>query len=84
MTVSTDVVAAPLDLGTEFFTIPRQSLISKRLNEIADGRHLEIIREVDSRERPKATICIGANWERLSGDDILEIAEVGYFFRVRL
>ncbi len=44
------------------------------------GRHLDIIREVDTRERPKNTICVGINWEKLSTEDVLNIAEVVSLF----
>jgi hypothetical protein len=55
--------------------IGRLDLINDRLQEIGNGNHLKIITEVDKRERPKKTMCIGINWN-YEFQDIVEIAEV--------
>lgn len=55
--------------------IGRLDLINNRLQEIGNGNHLKIITEIDEKERPKNTVCIGINWN-YEFQDILEIAEV--------
>lgn len=50
-----------------------------RLDEIEMGKGLELIREVDERERPMKTWAIGVRWDDFSLDDVLQIAEVGSY-----
>ena len=57
------------------FSIGRLDMIQDRLSEIEQGKHLELITEVDSRERPRRTMCVGVNWN-YEIKDILEIAQV--------
>ncbi|KAL7334981.1 hypothetical protein PS15p_200529 [Mucor circinelloides] len=64
----------PLDLRTDAFYESRSDLINARLREIGNGEHLEIIKQVDERERPRNTACIGINW-KYEPQDIFEIAE---------
>ncbi|KAK4511600.1 uncharacterized protein ATC70_012816 [Mucor velutinosus] len=64
----------PLDLRTDAFYESRQDLINTRLREIEKGAYIEIIKQVDERERPRNTACIGINW-KYEPQDILEIAE---------
>ncbi|KAF1799975.1 VRR-NUC domain-containing protein [Mucor lusitanicus] len=64
----------PLDLRTDAFYESRQDLINARIREIEDGAYVEIIKQVDKRERPRNTACIGINW-KYEPQDILEIAE---------
>lgn len=55
--------------------LARLDLINIRLSEISDGLYKDIILKVDQRERPRRTVCTGANWN-YKQQDILEIAEV--------
>ncbi|KAI8357877.1 VRR-NUC domain-containing protein [Choanephora cucurbitarum] len=64
----------PLDLRTDAFYESRLDMIQDRLSEIEQGKHLELITEVDSRERPRRTMCVGVNWN-YETKDILEIAQ---------
>ncbi|KAI9487205.1 MAG: hypothetical protein EXX96DRAFT_605196 [Benjaminiella poitrasii] len=64
----------PLDLRTDSFYESRIDIINKRLREIEEGNHLTIITEVDNRERPRHTMCVGINWN-YEFQDIIEIAE---------
>ncbi len=51
--------SAPLDLGTEYFYETRREQIERRLQEIEQGMFLERISQVDSRERGRASRCVG-------------------------
>lgn len=64
----------PFDLRTDSFYESRVDIIQDRLQEIEDGKHLEIIETVDQRERPRKTMCMGINW-KYEYQDIIEIAE---------
>ncbi|KAI8643784.1 VRR-NUC domain-containing protein [Parasitella parasitica] len=69
----------PLDLRTDAFYESRMELINARLNDIENGQHLSIIKQVDDRERPRNTTCIGINWS-YEHQDLMEIAEcIGSF-----
>ncbi|CEP13314.1 hypothetical protein [Parasitella parasitica] len=64
----------PLDLRTDAFYESRIDLINTRLREIESGQYLNIIKQVDDRERPKNTTSIGINWN-YEQQSIMEIAE---------
>ncbi|KAG1207403.1 hypothetical protein G6F68_007571 [Rhizopus microsporus] len=65
---------APLDIRSDAFYESRLDIIQKRLNAIENGDYLDIIKTIDTRERPRQTLCIGVNWN-YELEDILEIAE---------
>ncbi|KAG8916910.1 hypothetical protein FRC02_003470 [Tulasnella sp. 418] len=69
--------SAPLDLSHDTFYPARREAIDKRLQEIETDvdRMLDIIREVDDRERPRKTWAQGARWDMFELQDTLEIAE---------
>ncbi|KAI8384136.1 hypothetical protein BD560DRAFT_431379 [Blakeslea trispora] len=64
----------PLDLRTDAFYESRLDIIQHRLREIEEGKHLELITTVDSRERPRRTVGVGINWN-YETKDLLEIAQ---------
>ncbi|KAI8391174.1 VRR-NUC domain-containing protein [Radiomyces spectabilis] len=65
---------APLDIASDTFYIDRIDMINQRLREIDEGRYLDIIREVDERERSRNTLCLGVRWD-YELEPLLEIAE---------
>ncbi|WWC66149.1 uncharacterized protein I206_100049 [Kwoniella pini CBS 10737] len=66
---------APLDLGEDTFAPSRSEAIEFRLEEMSKtSKALEMLSEVDDRERPKATWAVGVNWEYTS-EDLQEILE---------
>ncbi|KAL7751130.1 hypothetical protein RI367_003334 [Sorochytrium milnesiophthora] len=71
----TEFQTQPLDLQTDAFYLAREERIRKRLNEIAAGRHLEILRRVDSRERERRSLCTGVRWDY--APDVLESVAQG-------
>lgn len=50
-------------------------MINDRLSDIGRGKHLEIIKQTDERERARETFCAGVQWQ-YKREDLLEIAEV--------
>lgn len=69
----TEFQTAPLDLSTDVFYVMRASEINQRLAAISNGEYIGILEQVDDRERPKGTWCVGVRWD-YSKADILEIA----------
>ncbi|WVR06105.1 hypothetical protein IAU60_003135 [Kwoniella sp. DSM 27419] len=66
---------APLDLGEDTFAPSRQDAIEARLEAMSKtSTALGMLREVDTRERPRATWAIGVNWE-YSQEDLEEVLE---------
>ncbi|GIM13787.1 hypothetical protein Vretimale_16849, partial [Volvox reticuliferus] len=63
---------APLDLDTDAFLPARREAVDARLQLIASGGAPDLIRAVWSRR--VGTWCRGVNWERLTLDDLLQIA----------
>jgi len=66
---------APLDLGEDTFAPSRHLAFEARLVEMSKTkRALELLREVDEREREKRTWAVGVNWEygREELEEILE------------
>lgn len=71
----TSYQTAPLDLGEDTFAPSRRTLLEDRLAEISKTkRALELLREVDNRERPKGTWAVGVDWgyEKEDLEEILE------------
>ncbi|KAJ3287239.1 hypothetical protein HK104_008708 [Borealophlyctis nickersoniae] len=66
---------APLDLHTEFFYEGRREAIESRLLQISEGGFVEILADVDDRERPLGTLCAGVRWNNFTKEHIIEIAE---------
>jgi fanconi-associated nuclease 1 len=62
-------------LNTEFFFASRKDLIVSRLDSIRSGEFLNILTQVDDRERSSRTRCRGVNWNTFTKEDLLEIAE---------
>jgi fanconi-associated nuclease 1 len=67
---------APLDLWTNTFFSSRAKEIQTRISELEEGKGLEILNEVDDRERPNNTWCVGIHWEKFSKMDLLEMVKV--------
>ncbi|KAK4689481.1 fanconi-associated nuclease 1, partial [Tremellales sp. Uapishka_1] len=64
---------APLDLGEDTFAPARQELIETRLAEMSSTKKaLEMLEEVDTRERDRATWAVGVNWD-YGRDELAEI-----------
>ncbi|KAJ1967056.1 hypothetical protein IWQ62_002091 [Dispira parvispora] len=63
---------APLDLNTDAFYPDRQSVILDHLTVIEKDFE-GILKKVDKRERPRATQCIGVDWN-IAQDDLLAMA----------
>ncbi|KAG2183177.1 hypothetical protein INT43_006172 [Umbelopsis isabellina] len=53
---------APLDLKTDAFFVGRSFEIYARLRDISNGKAVEILKQVDERERSSSTSCIGVSW----------------------
>lgn len=71
----TSYQTAPLDLGEDTFAPSRRELLEGRLAEMSKTkRALELLREVDNRERPRGTWAVGVNWE-YEKEDLEEILE---------
>lgn len=71
----TSYQTAPLDLGEDTFAPSRRKLLEDRLSEISKTkRALELLREVDDRERPRGTWAVGVDWgyEKEDLEEILE------------
>ncbi|KIR25350.1 fanconi-associated nuclease 1 [Cryptococcus deuterogattii LA55] len=74
-TFETSYQTAPLDLGEDTFAPSRRELLEGRLAEMSKTkRALELLREVDNRERPRGTWAVGVNWE-YEKEDLEEILE---------
>ncbi|SPO26766.1 uncharacterized protein UTRI_04075_B [Ustilago trichophora] len=67
--------SAPLDMGSDSFAIVRSGEIRERLNRIETSGGLDLIAEVDDRERPNKTWAVGCRWDLFSKQDLLEVAE---------
>lgn len=67
--------SAPLDLGSDSFPIVRSSEIRARFDHIERTGGLDLIAEVDDRERPNKTWAVGCRWDLFSKQDLLEVAE---------
>lgn len=67
--------SAPLDLGSDSFAIVRSAEIRTRLNHIERTGGLDLIADVDDRERPRRTWAVGCRWDLFSREDLLEVAE---------
>ncbi|WVW82586.1 hypothetical protein I302_104597 [Kwoniella bestiolae CBS 10118] len=66
---------APLDLGEDTFAPSRSAAIEQRLEEMSTtSTALDMLREIDERERVRGTWAVGVNWE-YSADDLREILE---------
>ncbi|WWD17625.1 hypothetical protein CI109_102066 [Kwoniella shandongensis] len=66
---------APLDLGEDTFAPSRLDLIEARLEAMSKTKTaLEMLRETDSRERPRGTWAVGVNWE-YGAEDLEELLE---------
>ncbi|KAK9680338.1 hypothetical protein K7432_015971, partial [Basidiobolus ranarum] len=70
----TEYQTEPLDLRSDAFYVGRQEEIETRLMEILKGDYLHLIQQVDERERPRRTHCVGISWS-YETQDLLEIAE---------
>ncbi|SPO26486.1 uncharacterized protein UTRI_04075 [Ustilago trichophora] len=67
--------SAPLDMGSDSFPIVRSGEIRERLNRIETSGGLDLIAEVDDRERSNKTWAVGCRWDLFSKQDLLEVAE---------
>ncbi|KAJ1018873.1 hypothetical protein NDA16_004676 [Ustilago loliicola] len=67
--------SAPLDLGSDSFPIVRSTEIRTRLDHIERTGGLDLIAEVDDRERPNKTWAVGCRWDLFSKQDLLEVAD---------
>jgi Fanconi-associated nuclease 1 len=66
---------APLDLGEDTFSASRAGLLESRLLAMSKtSTALEMLDEVDRRERPKGTWAVGVNWE-FPAEDLREVLE---------
>ncbi|EJU00598.1 hypothetical protein DACRYDRAFT_108664 [Dacryopinax primogenitus] len=66
---------APLDLTYDTFYSVRREAIDKRLEELRAGQGPRIIADVDDRERPNQTWCVGVRWDMFEKGDLVGIAE---------
>ncbi|KZT57584.1 hypothetical protein CALCODRAFT_452810 [Calocera cornea HHB12733] len=66
---------APLDLSYDTFYASRREAIDLRLAQLRAGQGPRIIAEVDDRERPNQTWCVGVRWDMFEKSDLVEIAE---------
>ncbi|KAI4173043.1 MAG: hypothetical protein LQ343_003153 [Gyalolechia ehrenbergii] len=64
----------PLDLHTDAFYPSRISEINQRLNEVSNGRGVEILRRVHEEQKEKQTCVVGIDWG-FEIDDLVEIVE---------
>ncbi|CDR88509.1 uncharacterized protein SPSC_04336 [Sporisorium scitamineum] len=67
--------SAPLDMGSDSFAIVRSQQIRTRLDHVVRTGGLDLIEEVDDRERPNKTWAVGCRWDLFSKQDLLEVAE---------
>ncbi|EST04970.2 VRR-NUC domain protein [Kalmanozyma brasiliensis GHG001] len=67
--------SAPLDLGSDSFPIVRSAQIRERLDYVSRTGGLDLIEQVDDRERPNKTWAVGCRWDLFSKQDLLEVAE---------
>lgn len=66
---------APLDLGEDTFSASRSELLESRLKAMSKTSvALEMLDEVDRRERPKGTWAVGVHWE-FPAEDLKEVLE---------
>jgi len=66
---------APLDLGEDTFSASRTELLESRLQAMSKTSvALEMLDEVDRRERPRGTWAVGVNWE-FPAEDLREVLE---------
>lgn len=66
---------APLDLGEDGFTRARKAIIDERLAQMEDTKTaLAMLRETDTRERPRGTWAVGLSWE-FGASELEEILE---------
>ncbi|KAL1408877.1 hypothetical protein Q8F55_005691 [Vanrija albida] len=55
---------APLDLGEDTFARARRDLVDARLDAMqSNDAALAMLRDADSRERPRGTWAVGVNWD---------------------
>ncbi|GAC99060.1 hypothetical protein PHSY_006657 [Pseudozyma hubeiensis SY62] len=67
--------SAPLDLASDSFAIVRSRQIRERLDHIERTGGLDLIAEVDARERANRTWAVGCRWDLFSREDVLEVAQ---------
>ncbi|WVQ82523.1 hypothetical protein IAT38_004652 [Cryptococcus sp. DSM 104549] len=66
---------APLDLGEDTFAPSRSATLEARLEALSKtSRAIEMLREVDGRERPRGTWAVGVDWE-YGAQELEEILE---------
>ncbi len=66
---------APLDLGDDSFYQSRKEAIEERLEKMQKTKvALEMLREVDERERERGTLAIGVRWD-FEREDLVEIVK---------
>jgi Fanconi-associated nuclease 1 len=60
----TSYQTAPLDLGEDTFAPARTEQVERLLQQMSNtSAALEMLRETDSRERPRQTWAVGINWD---------------------
>lgn len=68
--------SGPLDLSTDAFYVMRAKEIKTRLKELEEeGKALEILNNVDTKERERLTWCVGMKW-KYERQDLEEIIQV--------
>ncbi|KIY72043.1 hypothetical protein CYLTODRAFT_389217 [Cylindrobasidium torrendii FP15055 ss-10] len=66
---------APLDIAEDSFYQARKQLIDTRLQDIREGKALEIAERHDKTYRSTSTWCVGVRWDLCPKEDLLEIIE---------
>lgn len=64
----------PLDLASDVFYASRRHAIDERLDEIAHGKAVDLLRATDMSERRKRTWAVACRWEDYSREDLETIA----------
>ena len=68
--------SAPLDIVDDSFYYARSALIEGRLEELSDGKGVEILERHHAAHYEPKTWCIGVRWEMCPLEDLTEIVQV--------
>ncbi|KAF5391509.1 hypothetical protein D9757_002479 [Collybiopsis confluens] len=66
---------APLDLMEDSFHDTRKDMIKARLEELENGKALEILNRHDTQYRASKTWCVGVNWDVCNKEELAQIVE---------
>ncbi|KIK55162.1 hypothetical protein GYMLUDRAFT_76710 [Collybiopsis luxurians FD-317 M1] len=66
---------APLDLMEDSFHDSRKDSINARLEELRNGKALEILNRHDTQYRANKTWCVGVNWDVCDKEQLAQIVE---------